>query len=75
MIDTPATVSVRVDDRSGRRQPGDFNFTYQKRKGVFQSFIRQDPLPLARRPRFQCICSAWRNSLECTERSYGRADQ
>lgn len=42
MINTPATVSVRVEDRSGRRQPGDFNFTYQKRKGVFQSFIRQD---------------------------------
>jgi uncharacterized protein involved in type VI secretion and phage assembly len=43
MINTPATVSVRVEDRGGiRHQPEVFTFSYQKRKGVFQTFIKQD---------------------------------
>jgi uncharacterized protein involved in type VI secretion and phage assembly len=42
MINTPATVSIRVEDRAGTRQPEVFDFTYQQRKGVFQTFIKQD---------------------------------
>jgi uncharacterized protein involved in type VI secretion and phage assembly len=40
MINTPATVYIRVEDRAGLHNQ--FNFTYQQRKGVFQTFIKQD---------------------------------
>jgi uncharacterized protein involved in type VI secretion and phage assembly len=40
MINTPATVFIRVEDRAGIENQT--TFTYEQRKGVFQSFIKQD---------------------------------
>jgi len=43
MVNTPATVFVRTEDwTKNREQIPQFQFTYQKRKGVFQNFMRQD---------------------------------